>query len=102
MSPTTRHDGHPRGAHEIGDDMPDSIPIMTAEEIHAAFTELANFDVDVDPDEFTETVLKLQANEYVDTGNIRELRAVLVRHFGLGEVLGAEAEHFLHHQPGVD
>lgn len=82
--------------------MPDSIPIMTAEEIHAAFTELANFDVDVDAAELTETVLKLQAGEYVATGDIRELRAVLVRHFGLGEVLGAEAEHFLHHQPGVD
>ncbi len=71
------------------------IPTKTAEEIRSAFTELATLVDGVDPDELTETATKLQAGEYVDDHDVHELRAVLIVVFGLGEVLGAEAERFL-------
>jgi hypothetical protein len=78
--------------------MPDT-PTLTAEQVRAAFTELASIVAGVDPTELVETVMKLQEGTYVDDGDIRELRTVLVAALGLAEVLGSEAEHFLRQQP---
>ena len=77
--------------------MTGEIPTMSEEQIHAAFAGLSLLFAGVDPDVLTTTVLKLQAGDYVDTGDRRELLAALVPI--LAELLGAMAEEFLSQQP---